>query len=169
MNAIELLEEQHEETLALLEKLEESKPGPGRKRDFRKLQASLLAHMAIEEEIFYPAIAAATDGDSDGEPLAEGYEEHSGARGALARCARGLAQERLFQVRIVVLKELIKHHVKEERSSILPRARKAHSRDELEALGARMKARFQNALRASRVSSDLDRKSTSRAQRALSA
>jgi hemerythrin-like domain-containing protein len=167
MNAIELLEEQHEETLSLLEKLEKSSPGGGRKRDFRKLQTSLLAHMAVEEEIFYPAVVAAAD--EDGEPLAEGYEEHSNARVALARCARSVAQERLFQVRIGVLKELIKHHVKEERSSILPRARKALSRDELAELGTEMKARFQTVLGRPRVGSELDRRSTARAQRALSA
>ncbi|HMI91271.1 MAG TPA: hemerythrin domain-containing protein [Polyangiales bacterium] len=167
MNAIELLEEQHEETVSLLEKLEKSEPGAGRKRDFRKLQASLLAHMAIEEEIFYPALVAAAD--ADGEPLAEGYEEHSGARVALQRCARSAAQEKLFQVRIGVLSELIKHHVKEERSSILPRARKAMSRDELEELGEKMKVRFQAVLGRPRVGSELDRKSTARAQRALSA
>jgi hemerythrin-like domain-containing protein len=167
MNAIELLEEQHEETLSLLEKLEKSDPGAERKRDFRKLQSSLLAHMAIEEEIFYPAVVAATD--ADGEPLAEGYEEHSGARVSLVRCARSVAQEKLFQVRIGVLKELIKHHVKEERSSILPRARKAMSRDQLDELATKMKARFQAVLGRPSVGSELDRKSTSRAQRALSA
>jgi hemerythrin-like domain-containing protein len=168
MNAIELLEEQHEETLTLLKQLEKSSPGAGRKRDFRKLQTSLLAHMAIEEEIFYRAVVAVAK-EKDGEPLAEGYEEHSTARVALARCARSVAQERLFQVRIGVLGELIKHHVKEERSSILPRARKAMSRAELEELGETMKARFQAVLGRPRVASELDRMSTSRAQRALSA
>jgi hemerythrin-like domain-containing protein len=121
--------------------------------------------MAIEEEIFYPAVVAAAD--ADGEPLAEGYEEHSGARVSLARCARSLGQERLFQVRIGVLAELIKHHVKEERSTILPRARKAMSREELEELGAKMKARFEAVLGRPRVGSELDRMSTARTQRAL--
>lgn len=165
MNAIELLEEQHEETLKLLEKLEKSAPGAGRKRDFRKLQSSLLAHMAIEEEILYPAVVAAVD--SDGKPLAEGYEEHITARGALARCARSVAQEQLFQVRIEVLKELIKHHIKEERSSILPRARREISKPELEQLARKMKARFNAALGRTRVGGELDRMSTSRTQRAL--
>jgi hypothetical protein len=83
------------------------------------------------------------------------------------RCARSLAQEKLFQVRIGVLKELIKHHVKEERSSILPRAKKKIARDELQTLGEEMKARFQAVLNRPRVAGELDRMSTARAQRAL--
>jgi hemerythrin-like domain-containing protein len=166
-NAIELLEEQHKETLELLERLEKSGVTNARRTGFRKLQASLLAHMAIEEEIFYPAVIAASD--KEGEPLAEGYEEHSGARAALSRCARSLGQEKLFQVRIGVLTELIKHHVKEERSSILPRAKKSMSRDELNELGVEMQARFKAALASNRVAAELERKSTSRAQRALAA
>jgi hemerythrin-like domain-containing protein len=167
MNAIELLEEQHEEALKLLGKLEKSDAGATRKRDFQKLRSALLGHMVIEEEIFYPAVAAVAD--SEGEPLAEGYEEHITARGALARCARSIAQDKLFQVRVQVLKELIKHHVREERSSILPRAKRAMSKAELEELGNKMKARFTAAQGRPSVAGDLDRLSTARAQRALSA
>lgn len=167
MNAIELLEEQHDEVMALLKKLEKSEPGATRKQAFKKLQASLIAHMVIEEEILYPAVVASSD--KDGEPLAEGYEEHIGARGSLARCARSIAQERLFQVRICVLKELIEHHVKEERSSILPRAKKSMSKVELEELGARMQMRFKSVLGQTGLTAELDRMATSRAQRALSA
>jgi hemerythrin-like domain-containing protein len=167
MNAIELLEEQHEETLALLDRLEKSEVSATRRKGFRKLQVSLLAHMAIEEEIFYPAVVTASD--KDGEPLAEGYEEHSGARVALMRCARSLGQARLFQVRIGVLKELIKHHVKEERSSILPLAKKSMSREELVELGAKMQARFKAAMSSTRIAAELERNSTNRARKALAA
>jgi hypothetical protein len=43
------------------------------------------------------------------------------------------------------------------------------SRSELQELGATMKARFQAVLGRPRVGSELDRRSTARAQRALSA
>lgn len=167
MNAVELLEDQHKEALDLMKKLEESEPGATRTRTFRKLDAALIGHMTIEEELFYPAIIAASS--KDGEPIAEGYEEHVVARGELARCARSLSQERLFQVRIGVLKELINHHIKEERSSILPAARKALSKEELAELGTRMQARFEAVAGKRNAGADLDRKATSRAQRALAA
>jgi len=166
MNAVDLLESQHKEALALMKKLAESEPGTERKQAFRKLHAALIGHMAIEEEIFYPAVIASTK--KDGEPIAEGYEEHVVARVALERCVRSLNHERLFQVRVGVLKELIEHHIKEERSAILPMARKALSKDELNDLGALMKAHFNEGETGTELRADLDRKSTGRAQRALS-
>ena len=166
MNAVDLLEEQHEEALALMKKLEESEPGAERKNAFRKLQAALTGHMVIEEELFYPRVVEASE--KDGEPIAEGYEEHVVARAALARCASCLGSERLFQVRVGVLRELIQHHVKEERGSILPMARKALSKDQLVQLGEAMKQRFERAKGSTTVRADLDRKATVRAQRALS-
>lgn len=167
MNAVELLEHQHKEALALMKELEDSRPSNKRKQLFAKLQTALTGHMAIEEEVFYPAVMSASS--KDGEPIAEGYEEHVVARVALERCMRSLGQDRLFQVRIGVLKELISHHVKEERSSILPMARKALSKDELNDLGALMEKRFENAEGGTELRADLDRKATGRARRALSA
>jgi hypothetical protein len=166
MNAIELLEQQHEEVMKLLASLAQSEPGIDRKQTFKQLQTSLIAHMVIEEEIFYPAVAKAQE---EREPLAEGYEEHVIARTAAARCARSIGQDRLFQVRVGVLKEIIAHHIKEERSAILPRAKAALSSEELETLGAQMQERFQVALGATRLGTQLDRMATTRAQRALSA
>lgn len=167
MNAVDLLEHQHKEALALMKELESSEPGSKRKQLFTKLQAALTGHMAIEEEVFYPAVIAASS--KDGEPIAEGYEEHVVARVALDRCLRSIGQERLFQVRIGVLKELISHHIKEERSSILPMARKAISKEELNDLGALMGKRFPDAEAGAELRADLDRKATGRARRALSA
>jgi hemerythrin-like domain-containing protein len=167
MNAVDLLEKQHKEALGLMTELEKSEPGAKRKQSFKKLRAALTGHMVIEEELFYPSVIAASS--KDGEPIAEGYEEHVVARVALARCARSLNHERLFQVRVGVLNELIKHHIKEERSSILPMARKAMSKEELEDLGKVMERRFDSTHGATELQADLDRKATSRTQRALSA
>ena len=167
MNAVDLLETQHKEALALMSELEKSEPGATRKQTFKKLHAALTGHMVIEEELFYPAVIAASS--KDGEPIAEGYEEHVVARVALGRCARCLNHERLFQVRVGVLKELIKHHVKEERGSILPMAKKALPKQELEELGLVMEERFRSVRGATELHADLDRKATTRAQRALSA
>lgn len=165
MNAIELLEQQHEEVMSLLNELEKSEPGSERKDSFKKMQSSLLAHMVIEEELFYPAVAEC---QPEGEPVAEGYEEHMTARTALDRCQRALAEDNLFQVRVGVLKELIRHHVQEERSEILPRAKKAMPDEELQGLGAQMEERFQKALKG-HPAATLNRMSTTREKSALSA
>ncbi len=166
MNAIDLLEKQHKETLALFEMLEKSKPGATRNQSFTKLKTSLLAHMVIEEEIFYPAVAPAK---SAGEPIAEGYEEHTGARAALDRAEKALSEDELFTVRIGVVSEMVKHHIKEERGEIFPKARKEFDKGALEDLGAQMEARFEQTLKAPSPAAKLDRMSTQRALAALQA
>lgn len=166
MDAIDLLEQQHEEVMQMLSELKESTPGRERNETFKKLQRSLLAHMVIEEEIFYPVVASR---GSDGEPVAEGYEEHSGARVALMRCARALRQEELFQVRIGVLKEMISHHVEEERESILPKAKEVVDATEREALGRDMEERFNKATKSTSAAARLNRMTTTRELRALDA
>lgn len=166
MNAIDLLEKQHEETLSALTTLEESKPGAERKQLFKKMQLGLLGHMVIEEEMFYPAAVEASDAEKD--PVAEGYEEHMSARECLMRCELALSEKDLFGVRIGVLKELIEHHVKEERRDLFPIARKVMSTAQLEALGAAMEQRFRAAQRERTAATKLNRFSTEREKHTLS-
>jgi iron-sulfur cluster repair protein YtfE (RIC family) len=164
MEAIALLEKHHEEMMQLLTALEKSEPGRERKSTFQKMQRSLLAHMFIEEETFYPMVVRRL---SHGDPIAEGYEEHSGARVSLARCALALKADELFQMRIGVLKELISHHVKEERETIFPQAKKALDKAAREALGVQLEEHFNKALRSTAIGPALNRKTTARELRAL--
>ena len=165
MNAIALLEEQHAEAIALMDQLKESKPGATRQRTMKKLDAALVAHMAIEEEIFYPAMAGAS---AEGEPIAEAFEEHVIARVALKRCSDVVEEAELFGVRVGVLKELIEHHVKEERGELFPAAQKTLGRERLAELGVEMKARFEEA-KTEAPAKALDRAEPKRAKAALAA
>ncbi|MDP2273218.1 MAG: hemerythrin domain-containing protein [Archangium sp.] len=165
MDAIALLEEQHAEVMEMMELLKESSPGRERNETFKKLQRALMAHMVIEEELLYPVVASRTE---EGEPVAEGYEEHSGARVSMTRCARALKEDDLFKVRIGVLKEMISHHVKEEREAILPQVRQVMDANERKELGAQMKALFEKVRRTGRAGAGLNRKTTARELRALS-
>ncbi len=166
MEVIALLEKQHDEMMQMLTELKVSEPGRARSETFRKLQRSLLAHMYIEEEGFYPAIIGRT---SDGEPISQGYEEHSSARFSLLRCAQTLQTEELFRVRIGVLKELVAHDIEEERRSILVRAREAVPEAERQALGVELEELFDRAISANTVALALDRKTTRRELQALNA
>ena len=164
MDAVELLESQHKEALALCKKLSKSAPGAERKENFTKLQTALLAHMVIEEEIFYPALAKVM---KKGEPIIEAYEEHVGARGTLERCAAALKDEEIFQVRIEVLQELLEHHIEEEREDLFPKAKKAIGEETLEELGVEMKARCEAAKKGASPSDELDQMSTERESQAM--
>jgi hemerythrin-like domain-containing protein len=134
MNAIELLESQHREVEALFEKLEKGKAG--RPKLLIQL-ANSLAHMAIEQDIFYPAVK-----EVDSDLVNESYEEHSLAEVALKRLLATEPDDEAFDARVTALKELIEHHVEEEEQELFPSVAKVLEAKTLEKLGQVMKPRF---------------------------
>ena len=71
---------------------------------------ALKVHTQIEEEIFYPAFLKAS-GEKDIHHEAE--VEHNGAKRLIGDIESGSSDE-YFEARVMVLSEMIKHHVKEE-------------------------------------------------------
>lgn len=135
MNAIELLEKQHRKVEALFKKLESGRSAT--KSTVVELADQLAAHMAIEQEIFYPAIGAI-----DPDLVSESFEEHSLAELAIKRLLATNPRETAFKARVTAAKELIEHHVKEEEEELFVEVENALSSEELDELGARMKERF---------------------------
>jgi iron-sulfur cluster repair protein YtfE (RIC family) len=136
MNAIELLKAQHKKTKAALEKGADAKLDS---KEAKKAADELVAHMAIEEHIFYPRIRELMK-----DMVGESFEEHTVARFALARCLTARGEEQV-KARFTVLKELIEHHVKEEEEEMFPKVQKGVPAEELERLGERMLAMFEKA------------------------
>lgn len=139
MNAIELLKAQHKKTKAALEKGSEAKLDA---KESKKAADELVAHMVIEEHVFYPRIRELMK-----DMVGESFEEHTVARFALARCLTARGEEQI-KARFTVLKELIEHHVKEEEEEMFPKVQKAIDEEELERLGDRMEAMFEKAVEA---------------------
>lgn len=138
MNAIELLKAQHAQVKEALEKMSE---GEIEQDEVRLLADELVAHMVIEEHIFYPRIRALKK-----DLVHEGFEEHAVARFELARAMVSRGEDQ--KTRLTVLKELIAHHVKEEEEEMFPKVQKAISAQELDRLGERMEAMFDKAVEA---------------------
>jgi iron-sulfur cluster repair protein YtfE (RIC family) len=137
MNAIELLKAQHKKTKAALEKASEAKLDS---RESKKAADELVAHMVIEEHVFYPRVRELMK-----DMVGESYEEHTVARFALARALLARGEEQI-KARFTVLKELIEHHVEEEEKEMFPKVQKGIPSEELERLGARMQAMFEQAV-----------------------
>jgi hemerythrin superfamily protein len=135
MKATTLLEQQHKKVKALFKKLESgrSEPGP----ILLELANDLAAHMAIEHELFYPAVIAI-----DPDLVTESFEEHSIGELALKRLLATDPSDQSFKARVVATKEVIEHHVKEEEEELFPKVEKKLGDEELERLGKQMKARF---------------------------
>lgn len=139
-NAIRLLRADHREVEALFKQFKRADSN-GRKEELaRSICAALKLHAQIEEEVFYPAFIAAT-GEKDIHE--EALVEHDAAKKLIAEIDAGAAGDALFDARVKVLAEMIKHHVREEErlGGMFFKARVSGM--DLRAVGALLQARKQ--------------------------
>jgi hypothetical protein len=146
MNATELLEQQHRMVEDLFDEFEQA--SESEKADvFEQIAANLVAHDAIERELFYPACEEAMSGEDEEDVLGESLVEHGVVEFCLFRADKNRSKPAELDKYVTVLKEVVFHHVKEEEDELLPKAKKAIEAEKLEELGAEMEARFQKALK----------------------
>jgi hemerythrin superfamily protein len=145
MKATELLLKQHRTVDELFEKLEESEESDDKREIFRELAHTLVAHDAIEREIFYPACEQELGSEDD--VLGESLVEHGVVEFCLFRADQRQSAED-FDKYITVLKEAVEHHVEEEEESLLPKVKRAMDAEALEELGEKMEKRFEAAMKA---------------------
>ena len=141
MKATELLKQQHREVEKLFEALEDDEADAKKSEIFGELAAMLVAHDAIEREIFYPACEKAL-GMTD--QLGESLVEHGVIEFSLYEADQAQGKND-FDFKVKVLKEMVEHHVEEEEKEFFPEVADAIEADELEQLGQRMEQRFSKA------------------------
>ncbi|HEY3495997.1 MAG TPA: hemerythrin domain-containing protein [Polyangiaceae bacterium] len=143
MKATELLIKQHRLVEELFERFEEAE-GDEQKDIFEQLAANLVAHDAIERELFYPACEEALGEEDD--ILGESLVEHGVVEFSIFRADKNQGSED-FDKYVTVLKEMVEHHVKEEEKELLPKVKREIEDEQLEELGAAMEKRFEAAMR----------------------
>lgn len=140
LNALTLLKQDHDEVNELFEKFENKKEkmSASQKQDLAlQICQMLTVHATIEEEIFYPA---AREQVEDGEELLDEAEvEHQSAKDLIAQIEGMKPNDELFDAKVKVLGEYIKHHVKEEQNELFPECRKSDM--DLAAIGQQLQAR----------------------------
>jgi len=109
----------------------------------RRICNELKVHAQIEEEIFYPATRAALP--KEGDLLDEAQVEHDGAKQLIAQLDAMEPGEDLYDAKVTVLGEYIKHHVKEEQNEMFPAVRK--SKLDLRELGMRLAFRKEELMK----------------------
>lgn len=142
MDATKLLESQHEEVKELFEKLESQGENPDQSV-FEELARNLVAHDAIEREIFYPACERAMGMTHH---LAEALVEHGYVEFGLYQADLAFGEDS-FEAKCSVLKEMVLHHVAEEQDEFFPEVRAALEPKKLEELGQEMQMRFEQVKR----------------------
>ena len=93
-------------------------------------------HAQVEEEIFYPAVQRAL---KDHELVPEASVEHATLKDLIAQVKGVEPDGDMFDAKIKVMGEYVKHHVKEEQNEMFPKAR--NTKLDMVALGAQMAAR----------------------------
>jgi hemerythrin-like domain-containing protein len=135
-DAIALLKADHETVSQLFAEYDKTRSVPNKKALVAEICTALSVHTQIEEEIFYPAVKAAL---KDKLLVPEATVEHAGVRDLIAQLRGAEPDGEMYDAKVKVLSEYVKHHVKEEQNEMFPQA-KASSLDMVE-LGARLAAR----------------------------
>ncbi|HSW03320.1 hemerythrin domain-containing protein [Aquabacterium sp.] len=135
-DAIALLKADHEAVSELFTEFEKTRSVAKKKTLVAEICTALSVHAQIEEEIFYPAVKAAL---KDKLLVPEATIEHASLKELIAQLDGAEPDGEMYDAKVKVLSEYVKHHVKEEQSEMFPKA-KSSSLDMAE-LGARMAER----------------------------
>jgi len=137
MNPFTLLKADHKKAAAIMEKIDSTTERGVKTREelFAQLKAELELHTRIEETILYPALKEV---DKTRDITFEAYEEHAVVKRLLAELDKLGKDEETWTAKFTVLKENVEHHVEEEETDMFPKATKALSQEEVEALGTRL-------------------------------
>jgi hypothetical protein len=144
VNATVLLTRDHERVRQLKRDYEAPGMVSAAKRDIaHEVFRALEIHAAIEEKIFYPAVASAM-GREGQRRVAEAIAEHIAVKNAIATLRSLALGDSAFDARFLAMLYDVDRHATEEEREMLPRAETALG-DQLDALGARM-AMLKNTL-----------------------
>ena len=139
MDAISLLKKDHREVTKLFEAFEEE-DGADKAQIASDRCRMLTVHAQIEEDIFYPVAREAFSADDEGDDLLDEAEvEHASAKDLIAQIEENGDSDDLFEAKVKVLGEYIKHHVKEEEGEMFPRVKQTELN--LDAVGKELEKR----------------------------
>lgn len=135
-DAVALLKADHEVVSQLFAEYEKTRSTANKKALVAEICTELSVHAQIEEEIFYPAVESAL---KDKMLVPEAKVEHASVMDLIEQLEGVEPGGEMYDAKVKVLSEYVKHHVKEEQDEMFPKV-KASSVDIVE-LGARMVAR----------------------------
>ena len=131
-HAVAILKKDHDTVKGLFDEFA-SAATPARKEDIiDQAVTALKLHAILEEELFYPAVRAHVGS----KVMNEADEEHHVAKVLIAELDRSARNNDHRDAKFTVLAESVRHHIKEEESEMLPKAKELDI--DFEGLGQRM-------------------------------
>ena len=141
-NAIALLRADHKKVSELFEQYDKARSADKKATIVAEICTELTVHAQIEEEIFYPTVKAAL---KDKELVPEALVEHASLKSLIAEVEGAKPEGEMFDAKIHVMAEFVKHHVKEEQNEMFPKA--AKTAVDMDKLGAQLAERKEQLLR----------------------
>lgn len=140
-DAIEMLKADHRKVEGLFEEFENTENKKRKAELAAKICLELRVHTQLEEEILYPDAHHEIEHDL----VDEAVVEHASAKDLIAQIEAGSPDDHLYDAKMKVLKEYIKHHVKEEEEEMFPKL-KGHGLD-FHAMAEEMATRKEKLIR----------------------
>lgn len=122
-SAIELLKTDHRKVESLLDAFKKAEDDDERGELAEQICHELTVHAEIEENIFY-ATAREQFPERDIEILDEALIEHAVVKGLISEIRNSTPGEPLFDAKVKVLGELVRHHIKEEEGEMMPKVQR---------------------------------------------
>ncbi len=152
VDILSIIKNEHREVAAMLDKALHLEPDDAELKNLASdIESALGMHLAIEERLFYKRLRDRAEKDEQRVDVFEGYTEHELAKHLIGLLKSTRKRDEVFKAELQVLCETVKHHVKEEESTIFSLARRYIPKDELEALGDEWQA-AKNRMARSRTS-----------------
>lgn len=137
VSAAELIKQDHRAVEKLYRAYKAAEGNKGeRERLAEQICMSLEQHAKMEEKHFYPAVREKAK-TKDDLMVAEAYAEHLGMKG-LVKTVQNMPEGRARESLMSALMGVVKHHVREEETEMLPKAEKLLGADMMEELGRKM-------------------------------
>lgn len=121
--ATAMLRADHKLVSELFEEFESTRSSAKKKALAAQICKELTIHAQIEEEIFYPAVKKAL---KDKELVPEAVVEHATLKNLIAEIEGVKADDEMWEAKVKVLGEYVKHHVKEEQNEMFPKAKSSN-------------------------------------------
>lgn len=119
-DAMDLLEQDHREAEAFFEQFERLESNGEKAKLAARICLALTVHTQIEEEFVYPMARKLLE---QAELVDEAEVEHAAAKQLIAEIESMSPRDKLFDAKVKVLGEYVKHHVREEENELFPKMR----------------------------------------------
>jgi hypothetical protein len=136
VDILDVIHGEHEDVAAKLDEADRCDPGDARLAALAKeISTALATHTKIEERLFYSKLRERSKDDEERVDVYEAYTEHDVVAHLIDLLKSGRKPDEKFKAEMQVLGESVKHHVKEEESTVFKIARELIDQTERDDLG----------------------------------